>query len=135
MSSSDATFLLIVIIFFLGSGSAVLALHCFDATKQVTERTKLRRFGRDILGKVNTTQRARGVSTVTYTFSVEGAIYLGEGQMPSYHNIVIHKSDPILIRYLPSDPNLNHPAAWEWSPGSDFMLDLFVLFFATVRMR
>jgi hypothetical protein len=42
-----------------------------------------------------------------------------------------HEADPIAIRYLPSDPTVNHPADWEWSglETMDLIPEVFMLLF------
>jgi hypothetical protein len=64
-------------------------------------------------------------------FAVNGVNYAGKAQMPNYR-LILRESNEITIRYLPSDPSLNHPAAWEWSGLSpDLIPEAFALFFVS----
>ena len=53
--------------------------------------------------------------------------------MPHYR-LILHEADPIAVRYLPSDPTVNHPADWEWSGLEimDLIPEVFMLFFTSV---
>jgi len=55
---------------------------------------------------------------VEYSFAVNGVRYGGNARLPNC--LVRNKSDPIAIRFLPSDPSINHPDGWEWSPIEGF---------------
>lgn len=131
MSSTDASFLLIVALLFLGSGVAVCAYRCAEAIRQSERSAVLRRDGREILGKVTATHGGHGGSTVSYTFTVNGTAYLSKAEMPNY-SLILHNSDPIAIRYLPSDPATNHPAMWEWSVQQNLIQYVFAVFFTTI---
>ena len=72
-----------------------------------------------------------GDSTVSYIFTFNGSLYDGKAQMPNYH-LIEHKSDRIVIRFLPSNPAINHPAAWEWSGFADIFPGIFLLFLTTM---
>lgn len=90
---------------------------CANATKQIRHRTALRHDGRVVVGDV--TRQRDGDRTsgpfVEYTFSVHGAGFSGWAQMPDDLIGTIRPSDRIFVRFLPADPTINHPDAWEWS--------------------
>ena len=131
MNSTDASFLLVVVVLCLGIGGTAVGFDCFSTLKQMRQRTVLLRDVRDTVGSVSATHGGHGDSTVSYTFTANGANYLGKAQMPNYR-MILHESDQIAVRYLPFDPTINHPAAWEWSGQADLIPKAFALFFATM---
>lgn len=52
-----------------------------------------------------------------YRFTVDGRTYFGRATEPEASGpwYALRRSGPILIRFIPSNPAINHPAAWEWS--------------------
>jgi hypothetical protein len=131
MNSPNASFVLVVVVVCLGLGSIAVGYDCFSILKQIGQRTDLRRDGRDTVGRVSAMHSGRGGSTVRYTFTANGTNYLGKAQMPNYR-LVLHESDQIAVRYLPSDPTVNHPADWEWSGLTDVIPEALALFFVAV---
>jgi hypothetical protein len=131
MNSTDASFLLVVVVVCLGLGAVACGFDTFSTLNQIQKRAILRRDGRDTVGKVSATHGGHGDSTVSYRFTVNGANYLGKAQMPNYR-LILHESDEIAVRYLSSDPTVNHPADWEWSGQADLIPKVFALFFVTV---
>jgi hypothetical protein len=131
MSSTDASFLLVVVVVCLGIGSIAVGFECFNATKQMRQRTALGRDGLITTGKVSATHGGHGDSMVSYTFNANGTKYVGSAEMPNYR-LILHESDAITIRFLPSEPTINHPADWDWSGGGNLMPMLFALFFVTM---
>jgi hypothetical protein len=122
---------LVVGLLLFGAGLLMCGFLGLSAFRQEQQRTALRQDGRDIVGRVITTHAGHGDSTVSYTFTVNGSTYLGKAQMPNYR-LALRESDEIAVRFLPSNPALNHPAAWEWSGLRDFMPKIFALFFMIV---
>jgi len=100
--------------FLLAIATAVGILLCTNAVKQIHRRTALRRDGRVVVGEV-TREGGRRVSFVEYTFTVRGSAFSGWAQLPDDLLGRIRKSDHIFVRFLPADPAINHPDAWEWS--------------------
>src|ERR1700740_196274 len=66
-------------------------------------------------------------------FEAAGTSYLGKAEMPNYR-LILHEADPIAVRYLPTDPTVNHPADWEWSGLEimDLIPEVFMLFLTSV---
>ena len=126
LNSNNGWFSLILALLFLGAGGVVCGFRCFDAFRQMQAQATLRRDGREAIGRVNTTHRGRGPTFVSYTFTINGVSYLGDAQMPDYR-LVLHQADQITIRYLPTDPNVNHPADWEQSGIMGLGLTMFAL--------
>jgi len=131
MNSTNGSSVLVLVLLSLVSGSVICGFACSGAFGQMQRRAALRRDGRDIAGRVTATHAGHGDATVSYTFTVNGSIYFGKAQMPDYR-LILHESDGIAVRYLPINPAINHPADWEWSGLTDFVPDVFALFFATM---
>ena len=130
LNSTNASPLLVAVLLLMGLGGAALGYDCYFDVKEVGQRTALRQAGRDTVGKVSATHAGHGPATVSYSFKVNDGYYSGRAEMPDYR-LVLHESDPIAVRYLPTDPGVNHPADWEWSglEVMDLIPQAFVLFF------
>ncbi|MGO8758494.1 MAG: DUF3592 domain-containing protein [Terracidiphilus sp.] len=131
LNSTEASFLVVVVVVCLGLGSMAVGFDIVSTLRQMQQRTALRRNGNETVGNVTATHGGHGDSTVSYTFTANGSHYLGKAKMPNYR-LILHESDQILVRYLPSNPAVNHPAAWEWSGQSDLIPKAFALFFVVV---
>jgi hypothetical protein len=71
-------------------------------------------------------------STASYGFSVDDRSFTGDALIPRSNRRTFDRYDRIPILYLPSDPSINHPAAWEDSTGSAytaFILPCMIAFF------
>jgi hypothetical protein len=76
----------------------------------------LRQSGRESLGEVTDKWiggRGQAPYNINYTFSVDGTFHTGKSETPSDTWKSLHQYDSLPIRYLPTNPNVNHPAAWE----------------------
>jgi hypothetical protein len=89
-----------------------------DTARQIQSRTALRGNGNIVRGwKEQLSPGGRGRDEkLKYSFSVDGQNYTGETRVPIGHLNAVAYSDRLQIRYLPADPNVNHPADWEWTP-------------------
>ena len=54
-----------------------------------------------------------------YSFTAEGRYFTGHAFMPDRIQAILRESDPLPIRYLPSNPSINHPSDWEDSAVLD----------------
>ena len=72
----------------------------------------MRRESSEVAGVVTQIKYERS-DRVYYTFVVDGRSFTGHSTMPREIANNLHDSDPLSIRYLPSNPAVNHPAAWE----------------------
>ena len=101
----------------VGVGSARRGFSLRRATDELrrearlTEADTLRREGSEAVGLVGWTHK----SEVDYTFTVDGRSFTGEASMPNQVAKSLDRFDRLPIRYLPSNPAINHPAAWEES--------------------
>lgn len=131
--NSNASAMVVVVVLCLGVGGIMFGSTCHDILAQIRQRTALRQEGRDTVGKVTATHAGHGPSTVSYRFQADGTSYLGKAEMPNYR-LILHEADPIAVRYLPTDPTVNHPADWEWSDLEimDLIPEVFMLFLTSV---
>jgi hypothetical protein len=127
-SSPDAKFgLTVVLIFFVG-GLLTIGWLCYDDVKQFQRRAVLRIDCRVVVGEVTGFSIARYAPTgVSYRFIVHGVTYSGEAKEPS-GGTSLEKADKIPIRFLPANPAINHPDAWEWSAAVWWLYDALEIF-------
>jgi hypothetical protein len=134
ISGSLPYFLTVIVLLFLVGGGTAIGWWGFNALQQKQHRAALRSNGRVTSGRVTNLTEAHGDSYVYYTFTVDGARYFGRAQIGGDFRGPLHKSDEIAIRFLPSDPAINHPDAWEWSMTEQLLPILFFVFFLGVTV-
>jgi hypothetical protein len=90
---------------------------CIHAVNQTHYRDALRSDGHDAIGVITKLRFGGRASmpSVKYTFNAEGKTFTGRALLSSDDQVRLDKSGPIAIRFLPTDPTINHPAGWEWS--------------------
>jgi hypothetical protein len=97
-----------------------------NALQAMRNREALRQAGSQVIGNnevIGTidalTSGRRGGGRVQYSFTAaDGAMYEGRAQVPDDMFSGLLVSSSISIRYLPSNPTVNHPSAWEESDFS-----------------
>jgi hypothetical protein len=115
-SGGDGFLPVALLLFFFLGGAAFFGWYIFDAVQQTQQRAALRSNGRLMIGEVTRLTYARGGKEyVSYIFTVDGVTYSNEVRVPGNSDVVLHESDRISVRFLPSSPAINHPDAWEWS--------------------
>jgi hypothetical protein len=128
----DARYLLIIVLLFFVGGGIWLVWKGYNDVLQFQHRTVLRSDGRDVIGEVTGFSFGRErPTTVNYRFTVHGVTYSGsadEARTPG-PGTSLNKSDKILVRFLPSNPAINHPKAWEWSAFIGLEYIAFQVFF------
>ena len=129
--NSEQARLVVVVVLCLGLGGLMTGDFCYEIHKQIQQRRSLRAEGRDTVGSVTATHAGHGSPTVTYAFKANGLNYSGKAEIMDYR-LVLHESDSIAVRYLPTDPTINHPADWEWSNEGDLIPQVFILVFTSV---
>ena len=105
--------------FSLGAAFAISVVR--TVLHDASVRDALRERGNETVGQVTDvwTQRRR----VTYSFSIDGVTFTGKSyDVPGDTARSLHEGDTLQIRYIPANPNINHPAAWEDSPYSSLWL-------------
>ena len=114
----DGRYLLIIVLIFFVGGLSFLAWLGYEDINQFHQRAALRGNVREVVGKVTGFTFPRGGPTsVNYTFTLDGVDYSSkalESRTPG-PGTRFEKGDSILIRFLPLNPAINHPDAWEWS--------------------
>lgn len=116
---------------------AFIACMVFNTWFQVNQtRDALRRESSEVAGVVTQIKYRKGYR-VYYTFVVDGKSFTGHSYMPEKIGENLQDSDPLSIRYLPSNPVVNHPAAWEdpesiW-PGFIFLTILLASAFMVLK--
>jgi hypothetical protein len=134
LSDGDARYLLVIVLLFFVGGSLALGWEFFSDSEQFQQRGALRSDHGEAVGTI-TRQWSSGrgsVPHVRYTFTAGGTTYSGEARVPRHAGIILNASDRIFIRFLPSNPAINHPDAWEWSPLMGLDQNIFLVFFWTM---
>jgi hypothetical protein len=130
--STSGTYIVMLIAFLAAIFGVWVAVSLVRHTQH---RALLRKNSREVVGRVTDTVAGRdGKTYVEYSFTVEGVTYFGNTQEPSSRGPwdALTRSHPILIRYLSSNPAINHPAAWEWSVRMNLDGYIFTIFFTTM---
>src|SRR5450631_670815 len=106
--------------FFLGLGVvgtiAIVEKVLHDAATQKA----LRQNAGESVAKVTDIWASR--RRVSYSFSVDGISFTGKSEVPTDNLRNLHTDDSLPVRYIPANPNINHPAAWEDPPYSTLWL-------------
>lgn len=76
------------------------------ATHLLQTKSALRQTNREVIGKIDRQTK----SEYFYSFLAEGREFTDDASI-QFQTLGV--SDPLPIRYLPSNPSINHPAAWE----------------------
>jgi hypothetical protein len=91
------------------------------------ERSALRQDGVEAQGRITFLDRVgRGGYVIRYTFTTGGGEVSNKAEVPPRLVTNLQGSAATTIRYLPSNPAINHPTAWEWSLLSEWPA-IFVL--------
>jgi len=127
----DGRYLLIIVLLFFVGGSIWLGWKSYDDVQQFKERALLRSNGHLLVGEVTGFSYHRhGPTRVNYSFAFNGVTYSGSAEEPNAGpGTSLHKSDTILVWFLPSNPAVNHPNTWEWSPAIGWDWIAFYIFF------
>ena len=118
MADGDAQYLLLVVLLFFVGGGLWLGWKGYDDVQQLKYRALLRNNGRVVIGEVTGFSFGRYTPmSVVYRFTVEGQSYFGKALEPVKpgSGTSFDKGDKILVRFLLSNPAINHPDAWEWT--------------------
>jgi len=104
-------------------GAAVFLLWAGMQAAQQTARTAaLRREGREAAGEVRRLWVSGRSLTpwVGYAFRANDLTFTGKSKVPKHLSRGFREASPLPVRFLPSSPAINHPAAWEDSALSDW---------------
>jgi len=104
---------------------AMVVLSFIADARQKAKTEVLRREGRETMGRVTGLRHKPGAYTVRYAFNANGVAITGESPAPEDTWNGLRDADPLAIRFLPSNPAINHPAAWEGS-GKSYWVMFFI---------
>ncbi|MGC2621259.1 MAG: DUF3592 domain-containing protein [Acidobacteriaceae bacterium] len=95
---------------------------CSLAVTEQQRKSILRSDGQVVTGVVTRMLAGgRGSSrSVQYSFLFNRTVYTGETKMPDFSGPHLEVGDDIPIRFLPENPSVNHPNAWEWSISAEW---------------
>ena len=122
MASGGVTLVVGAAVFLL-LGSACLFVVFGMAAQEMARTAELRRGSREATGVVTELRLGRGAVEVSYTFTADGTAFMGKCYVPAAHRAGLLVAGAIPIRFLSSNPAMNHPAEWEgpdagrWVPG------------------
>ena len=80
------------------------------------------------------TQGRSSIPYIGYTFTVNGAYYTGQSEIPKELWKSLRAYDPLPILYLPENPGINKPTAWEAPGYSNLFLYLYPAFMAVFAL-
>ena len=100
---------------------AAIPLYLFlqnQHAQQAARVERLRVEGREAQGEIARLWHEGKSSTpmLEYAFSADGVRFHGQSSVPARLWDGLRKAGFLPVRFLPADPNINHPAAWEESP-------------------
>jgi hypothetical protein len=125
-SSAETNTALKVYLFVLGVLAILTVGYVHFKVQEARNREALSREGRDAPAKVTKIRPGRHGSWVYYSFRFGDAVY--QGKVNSDDMVWdAHVGENIPIRFLPSDPSLNHPTPWDLWVWSDFVFVTFLL--------
>jgi hypothetical protein len=134
-SEGDGRYLLLIVLVFFVGGLIFLVWKAYDDIQQFQQRALLRGDAREVVGEVTGFSFGRySPTSVNYRFTVNGVTYSGEALEPANpgRGTSRDKADKILIRFLPSNPAINHPDAWEWSAAIGWYFVVGEVFFTSM---
>lgn len=110
-----------VALFFIVPGLLGALWLVVDIPRHYLRREALRRDGVETMGKIERFGKFGRSSEwwVKYVFEVRGRSIRNEVTVPRSFRDSLSGADSLSIRYVPSDPGNNHPAAWEWTVLSE----------------
>jgi hypothetical protein len=127
-SSGNSSYLPIVLAALIGITVITSLLYGTHVVHQIQQRSALRQDGVEVQGEITFLKRVgRGPDVVKYTFTVNGETVSGMADVPPQLMRNLDESKFITILYLPSNPAINHPAAWEWSLLSEWLVIFYVM--------
>lgn len=104
------------------------------ASHLLQTKSALRHTSSEVIGKIEKQTK----SEYYYSFTADGTQFTGRASMQFQ---TLRVSDPLPVLYLPSNPSINHPAAWEeptalaWMPFMYQMILVPALLIISLTMR
>lgn len=113
--------LAVAILLGLAAASAVWAGMTVSRNRK--ETAELNAQGQEVTGQVKLVSTSGSLEPrVAYSFTINGTEYDSEVRVPKPLARSIAHSGSLLIRYLPANPAVNHPAQWNYSSLSEMAL-------------
>lgn len=112
----------------LGAAWAVATIKLVH--DETTKQTLLQKDGATASGKIIQKWTHGSGTYISYSFAIDQTPYSGKSKVPFDTWNGLHQADSLPIRYLPANPDLNHPAAWEDSTSSKLWLLWITAFLA-----
>lgn len=110
--------------------------------QQLQNRAALRQSGREVVGEITRLwSSGHSLKTrVSYTFVVDGVSFSGQARVPNQLVSSLSNSNTLAIQYLPANPAVNQPAAWEpaaidWNALGAVILGMALTLFLFVTLR
>ncbi|MGA9667899.1 MAG: hypothetical protein WBQ94_01755 [Terracidiphilus sp.] len=97
---------------FLAFAVAAAVWAGMNTVRQTEHRAALRGDSSVTVGEITRTRKMKN-SEIVYTFSANSKSYKGEAELPWQLRNDVEQFKSLTVRYLPTDPDVNHPAAWE----------------------
>jgi hypothetical protein len=119
--TSDVVTTAVMAMIFLALALAGICWLSINAIQKIQIREALRSDSSETDGEIVRTGR----SYVYYRFAVNGMSFTGEAHVPEQQWTGVMESGSLPIRYLPANPAVNHPSAWEESTISVWLIVIF----------
>ena len=93
---------------------AVMLPDVIDAVQETPHTAELRRDGSETVGEITRLWHpGRHGFRISYTFTANQSSFSGKADVPQKLRNSLREFGSLPIRYLPANPAINHPAAWE----------------------
>jgi hypothetical protein len=121
MTGRGVVQIILGVVFFGASIWLGLWMHK-DIDRESAQNARLHSDGKLADGEISQLTKEKSGGQVAYAFTANGVRMMGHAAVPSNFWPKVQKAGFIPIRYLPSDPNMNHPADWDeerlppWAP-------------------
>lgn len=114
------------------AGSSLL---CMKGAHQFQNRAALRNEGIEATAHVTGFSHAGkhgGILVVNYSFVINEISFTGKADVPKVLEQDIQQSPTLPIRYLPANPTVNQPVAWDQPPISSWLMLLLPMLPVTI---
>ena len=113
--SGRGTFLVVMALVFLIAAIPLVLVVRNAAAQESARAESLRKEGREATGEIVRLWNTGKSSTpmVTYAFTAGGRRFRGESSVPGRFWDGLQRAGFLPIQFLPADPNINHPLAWQ----------------------
>lgn len=120
--SNDGIVTVMVATVFLLAVIAFVLWGSIQTAKQMAQMAALSREGLQTTGEVRRLWHSGPLMTtpwVSYVFTANGVAFTGKSSVPKHLWNGLREAGPLPIRFMHSNPAINHPAAWEGRANLD----------------